>query len=64
MELFKRLLTAKPEVQATFVATLNLLTIFNVIIITSDQLAASNIALMTWFGLASKVAFRNALEDL
>lgn len=64
MNYVQRILTARPEVQAAFIATLNLLSIFDVINITDDQLGASNIALVAWFGVASKVAFGKDIDAL
>ena len=64
MELLKRVLLARPEVQGAFIATVNTLTIFEVLTISETQLAAANLALVAWFGLAAKVAFKADIASM
>lgn len=63
-EALKRVLTARPEVQAAMIATLAVLSVFDVLEVTGDQKDALNLAIIAWFGLASRLAFQKDLEDL
>lgn len=64
MLILKRILIARPEVQAATIATFNLISLHPSVHFDQDFQSGLNIALTTWFAVAAKVAFGKDIEDL
>ncbi len=64
MDLLKRFLTAKVEVQAALIGTLNFAQLFGLLELSEQQLTGSNMLLVVWMALVSKVAFGRQIEEL
>lgn len=64
IEALRRVLLARGEFQAALIATVDALVIFGVLSMTDIQVAAMNMLLVVWFGLAARLAFKRDIEEL